>query len=181
MTDVDLQPVLEGDRLELRPLRDDDFADLYAVASDPELWAQHPANDRWQDNVFRQFFDEALDSKGALIIVDKATDRVIGSSRYYGYSADKDEVEIGWTFLARSHWGGIYNRELKYLMLKHAFGFVGNIIFRVGVTNLRSQRAVEKIGGNRIGVCADAVGNDSYIYRITKSGFDLGALAGTAE
>ena len=128
MTAVDLQPALEGDLLELRPLRKDDFEDLYAVASDPELWAQHPANDRWQEDVFRQFFQEALDRESALVIIDRTTSRMIGSSRYHAYSVEKDEVEIGWTFLARSHWGGSYNRELKYLMLTHAFGFVSAVM-----------------------------------------------------
>ena len=99
MTMLDLQPVLQGQLLELRPLQPNDFVELYAVAADPELWVQHPANDRWQEAVFRQFFDEALASKGALVIIDKATAQMIGSSRYHAYSAENDEVEIGWTFL----------------------------------------------------------------------------------
>ena len=173
MTAVDLQPELQGNRLELRPLRESDFDELYAVAADPRLWAQHPANDRWREDVFRQFFQEALQSRGALVVIDKATGQVIGSSRYHGYSAEQDEVEIGWTFLARSHWGGRHNRELKYLMLNHAFGFVDTVIFHVGVTNWRSQRAMEKIGGQRIGTRPDAAGNDSYVYRIARSDFDL--------
>lgn len=172
MTAADLQPTLEGELLELRPLREDDFDELYAVASDPEIWAQHPASDRWQEDVFREFFQGALDCKGALVIIDKQTGKMIGSSRYHGYSAEQDEVEIGWTFLARTHWGGTYNRELKRLMLESAFGFVANVIFRVGVTNWRSQRATEKIGGERIGVNPDAAGNDSYVYRITRSAFE---------
>ncbi len=172
MTTADLQPDLEGDLLSLRPLRQDDFDALFAVAADPELWAQHPANDRWQEVVFRQFFDEALVGRGALVIIDKATGEIIGSSRYHAYSADKDEVEIGWTFLGRSYWGGACNRELKRLMLEHAFGLVGNVIFHVGVTNWRSQRAMEKIGGVRIGTRPDAAGNDSYIYRISRTDFD---------
>ena len=172
MTAANLQPVLEGKLLGLRPLHEDDFDELYAVAADPELWAQHPASDRWQEDVFRQFFDDALAHKGALVVIDKATGRMIGSSRYHAYSAENDEVEIGWTFLARSHWGGTFNRELKRLMLEHALGFVGNVIFHVGVTNWRSQRAMQKIGGVRIGERPDAAGNDSYIYRITKADFD---------
>lgn len=173
MSEVDLQPTLEGELLALRPLRDDDFDALYAAASDPELWTQHPANDRWQEDVFRDFFQGALDCKGALVIIDRHTGKMIGSSRYHGYSHDRDEVEIGWTFLARSHWGGTHNRELKRLMLEHAFGFVSNVIFHVGVTNWRSQRAMEKIGGIRVGTRPDAAGNDSYVYRVTQSDFDL--------
>ena len=169
---VDLQPVLQSRILTLRPLREDDFDDLFSVAADPLLWEQHPANDRWKEQVFRSFFEDAIDGKGALVVIDTATGRMIGSSRYHAYSEENDEVEIGWTFLARSHWGGKYNRELKYLMLNHAFGFVGTVIFHVGTTNWRSQRAVEKIGGEKVGTRPDASGNDSFVYRITRSGFD---------
>ena len=172
MTATDLQPTLEGATLELRPLDEGDFDALYAVASDPEIWTQHPAHDRWEEAVFRQFFDEALAGNGALVIIDKASGRIIGSSRYHGYSADNDEVEIGWTFLGRDFWGGTVNRELKHLMIEHALGFVGNVLFRVGVTNWRSQRAMEKIGGTRIGTQPDAAGNESYIYRIRQADFE---------
>ena len=176
MTTVDLQPALAGELIELRPLAADDFDALYAAAADPELWAQHPASDRWQEDVFRRFFDEALAGKGALVIIDRSTGDVIGSSRYHGYCEEKDEVEVGWTFLARSYWGGTFNRELKRLMLEHAFGFVRTVIFRVGVTNWRSQKAMAKIGGVKIGTRPDAAGNESYVYRIRKSDFDPRSL-----
>ena len=164
----DLQPTLTGELIELRPLRPDDFDALYAVASDPLIWEQHPASDRYKPDVFRKFFDDGLACGGALIAIDRATGNVIGSSRYFRYNQLFSEIEIGWTFLARSHWGGRYNGEMKRLMLQHAFRFVSGVIFRVGLTNLRSQRAVEKIGGTRVGVSTDAAGNQSYVYRITQ-------------
>ena len=105
----DLQPVLKGKLLELRPLRLEDFHDLYAVASDPLIWEQHPVQDRYKEDVFSRFFRESLESGGALIAVDSKDGRVIGSSRFHGYDKEKNEIEIGWTFLARSYWGGIYN------------------------------------------------------------------------
>jgi RimJ/RimL family protein N-acetyltransferase len=145
----DYQPTLRGRLLELRPLRVSDFRDLYAVASDPLIWEQHPVKDRWKENVFKEFFQGSLDSGGALVATDSKGGQVIGSSRFQGYDEQKSEVEIGWTFLARSHWGGIYNREMKELMLRHAFSFVARVVFLVGPQNLRSQRAVEKIGGTR--------------------------------
>ena len=114
------------------------------------------------------FFREALESGGALIALDSSDDRVIGSSRFHGYDKEKSEVEIGWTFLARSHWGGLYNREMKHLMLRHAFQFVESVIFRIGPQNLRSQRAVEKIGAIRVGSRPDGGGRDSVIYQITR-------------
>src|SRR5258708_4500575 len=145
MSDVfDLQPILEGDRLRLRPLQPDDWDDLYAVASDPLIWEQHPITDRYTEAVFRGFFREALDSGGALIAIDSRDGHVIGSSRFHGYDKEKSEIEIGWTFLARSHWGGMYNGQMKELMLQHAFRFVNSVVFLVGPQNLRSQRAVEK-------------------------------------
>ncbi|MGZ5426614.1 MAG: GNAT family N-acetyltransferase [Thermoanaerobaculia bacterium] len=162
----DLQPVLEGELLGLRPLRPEDFHDLYAVASDPLIWEQHPINDRHEEEVFKGFFREALESGGALIAVDSKDGQVIGSSRFHEYDSDKSEIEIGWTFLARSHWGGIYNREMKQLMLRHAFRFVNSVIFLVGPENVRSQRAMEKIGGVRVGSRPDSGGRESLVYRI---------------
>ena len=108
----DLQPILKGELLGLRPLRPEDFHDLYAVASDPLIWEQHPIKDRYKEEVFKGFFREALESGGALIAIDSKDGQVIGSSRFHGYDKEKSEIEIGWTFLARSHWGGIYNREM---------------------------------------------------------------------
>jgi RimJ/RimL family protein N-acetyltransferase len=173
----DLQPTLKGELLELRPLRPGDFDDLYAVASDPLIWEQHPARDRYKEEVFRAFFRDALASGGALIATDCRDGRVIGSSRFHGYDEEKSEIEIGWTFLARSHWGGTFNREMKQLMLRHAFRFVDNIAFLIGPQNLRSQRAVEKIGGVRVGSRPDASGRESFVYQITASAFARDGIA----
>lgn len=152
---ANLQPTLQGERITIRPLQPDDFEPLYAVAADPLIWEQHPARDRWQRDVFQRFFDDALGEAGncggAFAITDNATRSIIGSSRFHGYDAAKREVEIGWTFLARSHWGGLYNREMKRLMLDHAFTFVDRVIFLVGENNIRSQKAMERIGGVRSG------------------------------
>jgi N-acetyltransferase len=165
----DLQPILRGELLELRPLRPEDFHDLYAVASDPLIWEQHPIKDRYREEVFKKFFRDALESGGTLIAVDARDGQVIGASRFHGYDQEKSEIEIGWTFLARSHWGGIYNREMKQLMLRHAFRFVDRVIFLVGPQNVRSQRAMEKIGGVRAGSRPDGSGQDSLVYEITPS------------
>ena len=167
----DLQPTLKGKLLQLRPLRAENFHDLYAVAADPLIWEQHPNKDRYQEEVFKEFFREALESGGALVAIDAKDGHVIGSSRFHGYDEEKSEIEIGWTFLKRSHWGGIYNREMKQLMLRHAFRFVESVIFLVGQKNLRSQRAVEKIGGVRVGSRADGDGQESFVYQLTASTF----------
>lgn len=145
----DPQPTLIGAHLEARPLRSSDYAVLFAVASDPLIWKQHPEPDRYERAVFRSFFEESIESGGALIVHDSESRRVIGSSRFHGYDEELSEVEIGWTFLARSHWGGRYNGELKQLMLDHAFRFVQSVVLYIGPSNIRSQRAVCKIGGIR--------------------------------
>src|SRR5437588_3208604 len=170
----DLQPTLKGKLLELRPLRPEDFQDLFAVASDPLIWEQHPVKDRYKEEVFKMFFREALESGGALLAMDSKAGRVIGSSRFHGYDQEKSAIEIGWTFLARSHWGGIFNGEMKQLMLRHAFRFVDRVIFLVGPQNVRSQKAVEKIGGVRVGSRPDATGRDSFVYQITSLSFAQG-------
>ena len=143
----DLQPHLIGNLLELRPLVAADWEGLFAVAADPAIWKLHPAHDRYKEDVFKAFFLEALASEGALVAVDRKTQKIMGSSRYFWRGPEPSELEIGWTFLARSHWGGVYNGEMKRLMLDHAFTFVSSVIFLVGVMNLRSRQAVEKIGG----------------------------------
>jgi len=177
---MDRQPVLEGDRLLLRPLAPDDWEALFAVASDPLVWEQHPAHDRWQEPLFRTFFDDALAKGGALAVIDKASGQVIGSSRYQGYDADLSLVEIGWTFLARSHWGGSANRELKRLMLEHAFRWVDTVEFLVGADNVRSRQAMAKIGGrlNENAEFRRPMGKDPHVvYEITRDAFALGTLA----
>ena len=164
----DLQPILKGELLELRPLRTEDYDPLFAVAGDPRIWEQHPNKDRYQEEVFRVFFQEAMQSGGALVAIDSGTGEVIGSSRFYGYDPERSEVEIGWTFLARSHWGGVYNGEMKRLMVEHAFKFVTRIVFLIGEQNFRSRKAVEKIGAVHVGF-RSRNGQDFVVYQITRS------------
>ena len=164
----ELQPTLMGALVHLRPLRDEDFPALFAVASDPLIWEQHPDSDRYQEPVFREFFREAMGSGGALLAIDARTGAVIGSSRYHGYRAEPSEVEIGWTFLARSHWGGRYNGEMKQLMLEHAFRFIKRVVFLIGPENIRSQRAVEKIGAVQVGTRANERGRVSLVFEISR-------------
>ena len=154
----------------LRPFRAEDFQELYAVASDPLIWAQHPVSDRYKPDVFAAFFREALESGGALTAIDKADGRVVGSSRYYGYDPEKSEIEIGWTFLARSHWGGTYNGEMKQLMMRHAFGFVDHVVFLIGPENWRSRRAIEKIGAVLVASRVNSAGLECVVYQLTASG-----------
>lgn len=140
------QPRLQGQRLHMRPVTVQDWAPLLAVGSDPQVWAGHPASDRWRETVFRAYFEEGLASGGALVAVEQEAGAVIGWSRYMLEVVDPGEVEIGATFLGRAFWGGLYNGEMKRLMLAHAFRYVDRVILRIGETNARSRRAAEKIG-----------------------------------
>jgi RimJ/RimL family protein N-acetyltransferase len=162
----DFQPTLTGGLVELRPLCPDDADDLFAVASDPLIWEQHPVRDRYKHDVFNAFFQESLASRGALAALDRKDGKIIGSSRFHAYDAQISEVEIGWTFLARSHWGGKYNGEMKQLMLQHAFRFVKRVVFLISSRNIRSQKAIERLGGIRVGSRPDAAGRDSLVYEI---------------
>jgi N-acetyltransferase len=162
----DLQPTLTGERLALRPLRADDWDALYAAASDPLIWEQHPERDRYTPEAFRRYVDGGLASGGAFVVVDRRDGRIVGSTRYHGYDDAASEIEIGWTFLTREYWGGSYNREMKRLLVDHALRFVTRVVFMVGATNVRSQRAMEKIGGVRAGTRVSD-GRESVVFEIT--------------
>ena len=166
----DLQPTLRGDLLELRPLRADDFDLLFAAASDPLIWEQHPESDRHTAEKFRRYFEGAMQSGGAFAVIDLKTRQIVGSTRYHGYDPGARVVEIGWTFLTRSHWGGAHNREMKRLLLQHAFEFVDRVVFLVGPGNIRSQRAVEKIGGRLAGTRVSD-GRESLVFELTAETF----------
>jgi RimJ/RimL family protein N-acetyltransferase len=144
---MDFQPTLTGELTILRPTVPEDWKDMFAVASDPLIWEQHPFHNRWQEPVFRAYFEDALASGGGLTILDKASGTIIGASRYAFPDAVRDEVEIGWTFIARRYWGGTWNREIKRMMLDHIHQYVSGAVFVVGENNMRSRRAMEKIGG----------------------------------
>jgi N-acetyltransferase len=168
----DRQPALTGELLSLRPLRVEDFEALYAAASDPKIWELHPVSNRYERDVFEVYFREAIESGGALIATDRSKGEVIGSSRFHGFDEHQREIEIGWTFLICRCWGGDYNREMKRLMLSHAFHQrVDTVIFAVGPQNWRSQRAVLKLGAVADGTRADGM----LVFRLHR---DLWPIAG---
>lgn len=176
----DIQPVLDGEKVQLRPLRTDDFNALFAVASDPEIWAMHPYRDRYKPEIFRGFFDDAIVSQGAFAIIDRADGRVIGSTRYSNYDSNADEIEIGWTFYATSHWRNGTNREVKALMLRHVFPHVEAVLFQIGAENFRSRTAVERLGAKLVREHTREHGgqvHDYVTYRLTAADAAKGALA----
>ena len=149
--EFDLQPTyLKNDSIFLQPLNPNDFEALYKVASDPLIWEQHPNKNRYQREVFEVFFEGAILSKGAFMVYDTHTKALIGSSRFYDYNKTENCITIGYTFIAKNHWGGIYNPALKSLMLNHAFQYVNHVILHIGANNIRSQKATEKLGAKKM-------------------------------
>jgi len=180
---MDRQPTLETERLLLRPLESGDWNGLFAIASNAHVWEQHPMHDRWRADVFREFFDDALAKGGALAVIDKAKERIIGSSRFQAFEEeDGGSVEIGWTFLDPFYWGKGHNHEMKRAMLSHAFKTVSRVDFRVGETNYRSREALENIGAVRTRQTElmrfDHKRVLHIVYEITRENFAAGPLGG---
>lgn len=168
----ELQPILENEIIKLVPLKEDDFNMLYQVASDPLIWEQHPDKYRYTKEGFEKYFRSAIESRGAFLVKEKNFDGIIGSSRYYDYDEEKKSIAIGYTFLARKCWGTAYNGAMKKLMLDHAFKFVETVIFHIGDKNIRSQKAIEKLGAGKVDEMMIYAPNDNdnlkFIYEMNK-------------
>ncbi|MFS4468013.1 GNAT family N-acetyltransferase [Maribacter sp. 2210JD10-5] len=163
---INLQPILENSLVLLRPIRVEDFEALYKVANDPLLWKLHQNPDRYKKSIFKIFFKDAIHSKGAFVVIDKATDTIIGSSRFKLSESSEEAIEIGWTFLSRDYWGGLYNKSFKTLMVDYAFQYFKYILFHVDQHNLRSRKAVQKLGG----VLIDKLGPLKHLSTVKESG-----------
>jgi len=147
---MNIQPTLENDLVRIRPLDEDDFEQLFTAAADPAIWEQHWTTDRWLPAGFKKFFDESIASGGCMVIIEKSTGKIIGSSRYNRVENIDHAIEIGWSFLSKSYWGGPYNRSFKSLMINHALTSVKDVLFLIAHDNIRSQKATEKLGGQRL-------------------------------
>lgn len=148
---ISLQPpCLKGKKVYTIPLDPAHFESLYAVASDPLVWEQHPNPNRYQRDVFQTYFEGAMESKGALLVLDKPTNLVVGCIRFYAYNKEQKSILIGYTFIGRTYWGKGYNADLKQLMLDYIFQYVDTVYFHVGAENIRSQKAMVKIGAKKI-------------------------------
>ena len=163
---------LQNELIKLVPLHENDFEELYGVASDPLVWEQHPNKLRYQRAVFQNFFQGAIESKGAFFVRDAETNEAIGSSRFYDYNEDDNSILIGYTFIGRKYWGKDYNKALKKLMMEYAFQYADTIYFHIGANNIRSQKAIEKIGAIKIDenevIYYGEESKLNYIYRINK-------------
>ena len=174
------QPHLENQQVLLVPLQEADFPALLAVASDPKIWEQHPNKDRWRPEVFRIFFDGAMQSQGAFKIVDKATNEIAGCTRFYGYDEQDDSIHIGYTFFATRYWGKGFNLGVKALMLNYILQFVSQVNFQIGAQNIRSQIAISRLGADKIAEEEIAYFGEApklnFVYRLSKEKWDASAL-----
>lgn len=174
---INIQPVLENENIILYPLQEQDFEEVYLAASDPAVWAQHPNKERWQREVFKNFFDGAMKSEGAFKIVDKISGHAIGSTRFYDYSEAGNSILIGYTFFATAYWGKGINHAVKALMLDYIFQFVSVVIFHIGAENIRSQISIGRLGIAKTGEEEVAYFGESsklnFVYRITKEVWHL--------
>ena len=149
--DFYIQSLLENEKVILYPLQEYDFDELYSVANDPKIWEQHPNKDRWQKEVFKIFFAGAIQSKGAFKIVDKQNGNILGSTRFYDFNKQDDSIMIGYTFYAERFWGKGINHSVKTLMLDYIFDCVSLVLFHIGSENIRSQKAIGRLGTSKIG------------------------------
>ena len=174
---ISIQPILENEKVILYPLKEQDFEELYTAAADPKIWEQHPNKDRWKKEIFTNYFEGAMQSKGAFKIVDKTTRHVIGSTRFYDYNEQDDSILIGYTFYAAAYWGKGINMSVKKLMLDYIFQCVSTVYFHIGSNNLRSQIAIGRLGTTKVGEEDVAYfGEESklnYVYRLSKKEWSL--------
>lgn len=170
---INLQPNhLKNEFIYLVPLKENDFEILFSIANDPLIWEQHPQKNRYKKEVFIDYFDSAIASNGAFLVYDVLTNNLIGSSRFYNYKAINKSIFIGFTFIIKSYWGTPYNHALKKLMLDYAFKFVNDVFFDIGINNIRSQKAIEKLGAIKINSgnaeFTDDLPIKNYLYKISK-------------
>ena len=172
-----IQRTLENENFQLVPLKETDFEKLYQVASDPKVWEQHPNKDRYKREVFENFFKGAMESKGAFLIIDKVSQEVLGSTRFYDFNGKESTILIGYTFYGTNSWGKNVNPQVKKLMLDYIFQFVDQVLFHVGANNIRSQKAMDRLGAEQIGEEEIAYfGEESktnIIFKIRKSDWNL--------
>ena len=167
-----IQPILENENFKLIPLKENDFERLFEVASDPKVWEQHPNKDRYKREVFENFFKGAIESKGAFLIIDKQSNEVLGSTRFYDFNEEKNSILIGYTFYGTKSWGKNINPQVKKLMLDYIFQFVCIVDFHIGAENIRSQVSINRLGVTKIGELEVTYFGEepklNFIYRLTK-------------
>ena len=175
--EFNLQPeILENEITKLIPLEEKHFEVLFDAASDPLIWEQNPVKDRYTREGFKTYFDIIINKKGAFLIFDKQTNEVMGTTSFYDYNPEKSSVGIGYTFITRKYWGGPYNKSNKKLLIDYAFQHVNSVLFHVGSENFRSQKAVLKLGAEKINdvmFTINGVNVPYFEYELVKKSYEL--------
>jgi RimJ/RimL family protein N-acetyltransferase len=176
MASFDLQPTLETEEYIILPVSLHDFEQLYEVASDPEIWEQHPNKDRWKRDVFKVFFEGAIQSRGAFKIVDKVSQKIIGSTRIYDYNSNDCSILMGYTFYAKRYWGTGVNHKVKSFFFDYLFQYVNTVILHIGASNIRSQISIQRLSAEKIGEIEVAYYGEgikqNFIYQIDKKNWE---------
>ncbi len=151
--------VLEGSRVVLEPLSRDRLDEFVVAGKDPEIWRYLLTGDVRGTEGMRRLLDLLLARQAegtdlAFGVTDRRSGRAIGMTRYLAIRREDFSVEIGGTWYDPRFWRTAVNTEAKYLLLRHAFETEGchRVEFKTDVANLRSQRAIERLGAVREGV-----------------------------
>jgi RimJ/RimL family protein N-acetyltransferase len=149
---------LEGAHVRLEPLAKAHLAGLAAVGLDEELWLWTPVPVRTAEEM-AGYIETALEEqeRGVSLpfaLIEKATRRVVGSTRYGNIDRAHHRVEIGWTWVAREWQRTAVNTEAKYLLLRHAFETLGciRVELKTDSLNERSRTAILRIGAREEGI-----------------------------
>ncbi|MCT1526400.1 GNAT family N-acetyltransferase [Sphingobacterium hotanense] len=137
---------LSNELVKLIPMIKEDYEWVYAAASDPKIWEQHPDTRRYSPIGFTKYFQKLIATDIPYLIIDQKTEQVIGATSFYQFNEEENSTAIGYSFLKTEYWGGEYNKSIKKLMMDFAFTQVDKVIFHVRKGNLRSQAALSKIG-----------------------------------
>src|SRR5215469_4499433 len=145
--------ILETERVRLEPLTENHLPDLMAHCADQALWELVYADNPFTNEADAQsWLREALDDPQfyAFAIIDKTTNRAIGSTRYGDIHTEHKKREIGWTFIAQSHWRTHVNTECKYLLIRHAFEVLdlNRVALKANGKNMRSRNAMARFGAS---------------------------------
>jgi N-acetyltransferase len=152
-----VEPVtLRGDLVRLEPLAQEHAQGLYNRGRTADDWRYMPRSSFIDMADVRQWIEEALASSNQLpfVIVETGKGKAVGSTRYLNIRPEHRSLEIGWTWLGQEWQRTGINTEAKLLLLAHAFERLGclRVEFKTDARNLRSQRALERIGATREGV-----------------------------
>jgi RimJ/RimL family protein N-acetyltransferase len=156
---LEIRPIeLLGQRVKIVPMETKHTEELFAAGGSLDIWTYMPMVVQTFGDMERLVNDALKEREQGtqfpFVIFDKDASKLVGSTRFLDISATNRSLEIGWTWLSPSVWRTKVNTECKYLLFKHCFETLGTIRVQLKTDsrNLRSQKAIERIGGVKEGV-----------------------------